>query len=122
MRSSFNGKLSTENGTFSGNILSNDNALNGAIYAEEKILQGTLETAYILKGSLQEDNDILKGSLSFGYTKPTNEYVGDYEVTPNEDEQILLTAQKHLNKNIVVKPIPSNYGKISWNGAVLTIS
>lgn len=49
-------------------------------------------------------------------------YTGEYVVTPAETEQVLLTNGLIAAHNIVINPIPSNYGKINWNGAVLTVS
>ena len=52
-----------------------------------------------------------------GHTK----YDGGYEVTPSEEAQTLNTAGCVLSKDIVVDPIPLNYGRITWNGTVLTV-
>jgi len=49
-------------------------------------------------------------------------YDGITEITPSQDTQILQTSNKALTRNIVVNPIPSNYGLITWNGSVLTVS
>lgn len=49
-------------------------------------------------------------------------YDGPLSITPSEEKQTLDTAHKALTGNIVVEPIPSNYGKISWDGSVLTVS
>lgn len=49
-------------------------------------------------------------------------YHGEYEVTPSSEEQILPTANTRLAHDIVINPIPSNYGLITWNGSVLTVS
>ena len=49
-------------------------------------------------------------------------YGGPYEVVPNQSTQTLNTAGKTLANNVTVKPIPSNYGLITWNGSVLTVS
>ena len=49
-------------------------------------------------------------------------YTGDTEITPSEEEQVLATAEKVVTRNIVINPIPSNYGRITWNGATLTVS
>lgn len=49
-------------------------------------------------------------------------YEGDYEVTPSAEEQRLLTANRLLNKDIVVRPIPRNYGLITYNGYEITVS
>ena len=47
---------------------------------------------------------------------------GITEITPSQDTQILQTSNKALTRNIVVNPIPSNYGLVTWNGSVLTVS
>lgn len=50
------------------------------------------------------------------------DYSGPYQVTPSETEQVLPTANTSLASNIVINPIPSNYGLVEWNGSNLTIS
>ena len=50
------------------------------------------------------------------------DYDGPYQVTPNNQTQVLATQGKHLANNVVIDPIPSNYGLITWNGSVLTVS
>lgn len=55
-----------------------------------------------------------------GQDLPT--YTGVTEVTPTTAEQVLDTSNKVVARNIVINPIPSNYGLITWNGATLTVS
>lgn len=50
------------------------------------------------------------------------EYRGETVVTPTKETQILTTAMTSVLTNIIVNPIPSNYGLITWDGATLTIS
>lgn len=49
-------------------------------------------------------------------------YTGDYTITPSSETQTLLTKDKRMTDQIVINPIPSNYGLITWNGATLTVS
>lgn len=49
-------------------------------------------------------------------------YKGAYEVTPSFEKQTLETAYKVMTENVVIAPIPSNYGKISYDGSTLTIT
>jgi hypothetical protein len=49
-------------------------------------------------------------------------YDGPYEVTPSRETQTLGTNGKQATADIVVNPIPSNYGLVTWNGAYLMIS
>ena len=49
-------------------------------------------------------------------------YRGEYEFTPTEDVQTIPINGLRATRNITINPIPSNYGKITWNGSVLTVS
>lgn len=49
-------------------------------------------------------------------------YAGAYEFTPTDTPQTIAIKDMVADADIVIDPIPSNYGKISWNGAVLTVS
>lgn len=49
-------------------------------------------------------------------------YEGPYEVTPSTETQTLDTDGMVMTGKLTVNPIPRNWGLISWNGAVLTVS
>lgn len=49
-------------------------------------------------------------------------YTGATQVTPSEEEQILRTGGLYVADHIHINPIPSNYGKITYNGSVITVS
>lgn len=44
------------------------------------------------------------------------DYGGPYEVTPSEETQVLQTEGTRSVANVIVNPIPSNYGRIAWDG------
>lgn len=48
-------------------------------------------------------------------------YEGSYEVTPSEDTQTLPTAMRSLARDVVVNPIPSNYGRIAYDGTAIMV-
>lgn len=77
----------------------------------EKGMTGTLSAVGTLSGSI-----VLDGTPSY------ERYDGEYEVEPSADEQVLNMAYKIATANVVVKPIPQNYGLITWNGSFLTVS
>lgn len=52
---------------------------------------------------------------------PGSQYEGPYAVTPAQEAQTLATEGLVMIGDIVVKPIPSNYGRIAWNGVTLTV-
>lgn len=49
-------------------------------------------------------------------------YEGPYAVTPSKRTQILQTKNLVATANITVEPIPDNYGLITWDGSILTVS
>lgn len=68
------------------------------------------------------ENRSLKMVDQGGINEYAYNYDGPYEVTPSQSTQTLPTANKTLLNNVTVNPIPSNYGLITWNGSVLTVS
>lgn len=52
----------------------------------------------------------------------TEHYRGSYAVTPGDDAQTLQTSGKFMEGDVVIAPIPNNYGLIAWDGSVLTVS
>ena len=93
--------------------------LQGTLAASES-LSGTLSSAQSLTGNLA-GADTLEGTLA-PMTGDVPAYAGPYEVTPSAEKQTLRTAGRLPSGDIVVNPIPSNYGLITWNGSVLTVS
>ena len=49
-------------------------------------------------------------------------YEGEYSFTPTQTEQIVEVGGKKALENIVINPIPSNYGLITYNGTYITVS
>lgn len=52
----------------------------------------------------------------------TTVYEGPYEFFPSGTVQTIEIANKKALDNIVINPIPNNYGLITWNGSELTVS
>lgn len=49
-------------------------------------------------------------------------YTGSYTVTPSAETQTLETNELYMTGNITINPIPSNYGLITWDGSIITVS
>jgi len=49
-------------------------------------------------------------------------YSGDYVFTPTQETQYAHTEGSLVGHDIVINPIPNNYGLITWNGSYLTIT
>lgn len=64
----------------------------------------------------------LRGVLTKPAMVSVPAYEGTYEVSPCAMAQTLFTAGKRMIQNIMVGPIPQNYGLITYNGFELTVS
>ena len=83
--------------------------------------QCTLDLAQGAEGSI---NDLEK-SGEFGIVtqvRAADYYTGDTTVTPSAETHVLDTHGLLLSSDITINPIPTNYGLIQWDGAVLTVS
>lgn len=49
-------------------------------------------------------------------------YEGPTVFTPSRETQIAPTKNKLLLDNITINPIPQNYGLVTYNGSIITIS
>ena len=56
------------------------------------------------------------------YAVPPPKYDGSYDVTPTSEAQVLHTKDLRAVDDIVIEPIPSNYGLITWDGSTITVS
>lgn len=53
-------------------------------------------------------------------TPPT--FPGAYEYTPTQETQVIEIGGMMAGQNITIDAIPNNFGRISWNGSVITVS
>lgn len=88
------------------------------VYGE---LTGTLTKAQTLSGLLSVAQGI-EGQLTIPSAVLPPSYEGTVEVTPSTEEQRLETANFYMRDDIIVNPIPNNYGLITYNGSIITIS
>lgn len=85
------------------------------------IIAGTLSTPATLSGSLSPPAS-MSGELSIPTYIDVDIYDGVTEVTPSTQMQVLPVRNKTVTDNIIINPIPSNYGLVTWDGSRLTIS
>lgn len=81
---------------------------------KEIVLDGELSLNIPMDGEVGTVTKVVEHDL------PT--YTGETVITPSTTEQVLNTADKVVTRNIIINPIPSNYGLITWNGSTLTVS
>ena len=49
-------------------------------------------------------------------------YQGEYTFIPSNEAQVVQISGLVAEQDITIEPIPSNYGLVTWNGSVLTIT
>lgn len=76
----------------------------------------------VLEGDVVFTNHTIEGDVVGNAMRSVPDYHGSYEVTPTQSTQTLSVAGKRMAQDLVVNPIPSNYGLITWDGSTLTVS
>ena len=73
-----------------------------------------------LSGNIKTSAISLNGGAICGAGQ--QRYEDSYIVTPTRYTQTLPTSNKLLTSDVIVNPIPPEYGLITWDGVVLTVS
>lgn len=84
-------------------------------------ITGSLSSGATITGTLSA-GETLTGSLTIPAAILPASYPGPTTVTPSAEAQTLETAGFYLREDITVEPIPSNYGRITWNGSIITVT
>lgn len=85
---------------------------------EPKVTNSVIEVIPSLSGNISASAEL----VTVLRHSQMEEYDGPYEFTPAQSTQTALTENRVLLENIIINPIPSNYGLITYNGSVLTVS
>jgi len=111
------GRISPE-GRLTGTIAPNA-ALSGKI-SSRTALSGRLSPFGVLRGAIAAPV-VLTGSLTIA-TGAIPAYHGPTEITPCEATQVVPCAGLIMPANVIIDAIPSNYGRIGWDGVTLSVS
>ena len=101
--------------------LSSAGHLQGSIGAVHGELHGTLSAPASIEGSLSAPATI-SGELTIPASSSAVYYTGEYEFTPTRETQVININHKEALRNITINPIPQNYGLITYNGSIITVS
>lgn len=85
-------------------------------------LNGDVSISIQLGGDMEISNQYGGEFGAFEKVTDFDVYDGPTEVTPRQETQTLRTAGLMVPQNIVVAPIPQNYGLITWDGSTITVS
>lgn len=84
------------------------------------ILGGDINTSKNkIDGEFVTEKRVISGDIKTG-APPA--YAGEYEITPSSEIQTIPIEGKVAKQDIIINPIPSNYGRITWDGTTLTVS
>lgn len=88
---------------------------------ETIVIGGELSLSNTIVGEVSLTN-LVDGDMGLYFPIYPPTYQGEYTVTPSMETQVIPIAGLMANEDVIVNPIPSNYGLITWNGSVLTVS
>ena len=86
-------------------------------------LSGALTQPALITYDIKQ-KPVLIGTITRAVSTQTElpPYSGPYVFTPTRERQVVETNERHLQSDIIINPIPKNYGLITWNGSILTVS
>lgn len=84
-----------------------------------KRVTGSISSGGGLSGTISSGGGLSGSVTSTHYSVEI--YDGSYEFIPTEHEQVVSISGKKANHDIVIAPIPQNYGRIAWDGSTLTV-
>ena len=76
------------------------------------------ETDQHIAVEFEETGDILTadvGEVTEVFRDGIQDFIGPYKVMPTSEMQVLETKNKLMAENLVVSPIPNNYGLVTYN-------
>lgn len=50
------------------------------------------------------------------------DYTGEYVFTPSSEAQTISISGYRATQDIIINPVPPDYGKITWDGSTLMVS
>ena len=89
--------------------------------AQDVVIRGRITTDHRIRARARIEN-MIKGSAIQMLPIFPEAYTGPTTVTPGPEAQTLNTAELMVAENIIIEPIPNNYGLITWDGHTITVS
>ncbi len=87
-----------------------------------KVDEGQIDFLNIMDGDL-DSMEVLEGEYGdFQAVSIVDPYTGPTTFTPTKEEQTIAAMGKTFDSNVTIQPIPNNYGLITWDGSVITVS
>ncbi len=74
-----------------------------------------------ITGSISVQSGV-EGTLVIPEEVLPDRYDGAYTVTPSGQQQRLQTEGLMMRGDVIIEPVPQNYGLVTWDGIKITIS
>lgn len=84
-------------------------------------LDGDFANGILVESSINITNRMSGEYGDFERVQSYDAYTGETEVTPTDEDVTLATGGLIVAENIIVRKIPSNYGKVTYNGAYILV-
>lgn len=88
---------------------------------QKVVIDGDIELRHTLDGDIELNSTIDGEAGLFMPVFPDN-YDGPLDITPTDQQQILNTINLTMPGNVIIEPIPSNYGLITWVDGHIRVS
>lgn len=69
-----------------------------------------------------DDGTLALGAGGSMYAVGPPLYQGSHDITPTAERQVIAIDGMRSVGDIIIEPIPSNYGLITWDGSTITVS
>lgn len=89
--------------------------------AESIVVRGRIEMERGIRAHISMEN-VIKGNAIQMLPVFPPQYTGPTTITPGPEAQTLATAELMVPEDIIIEPIPNNYGLITWDGHTITVS
>lgn len=96
----------------------NDATLFSSFRQQLQTVEGQTVTPTFYEQTIAVRREFVTGTIKVAAVP---RYDGVLEFTPSEQSQTIEISGKMAAADIVVNPIPSNYGRIEWNGSFLAV-
>ena len=88
---------------------------------ERVVIGGDLNLINVIDGDMSL-HTVIDGEAGVFIPVYPDPYAGPTTFTPSQETQTVYTAGLTVPSNITIEPIPSNYGLITYNGTIITVS
>lgn len=106
------------------NVIDGSLELNNEVDGEAEIflIDGEAKLLNLIDGDLKLFSAVDGEAIEVFKVSQNDYYYGEYEFTPSSNTQVVECEDLTMTGNVIINPIPNNYGLITWNGSFIRVS